>query len=1299
MNATWKGKYKMKILHSADWHIGNYSGPEKDGQNLRALDTLRCIDHLVEVAKKENPDVVIVAGDIFHDAKVWASRGLSEVNTASKAIEELSKKSYVVVMRGTPNHDGKEQFEVLKERFKKSYKVRIVTEPEIVTIPNFGDWGEITLRGEMTPDTDIVCVPGFERGEYRAKNPPVSKEEENEIFTQYLGDVILGQRAQCNSGGHTILVSHYTVIGADTESGQSQFMSLSEPVIKPETLDAANFDLVALGHIHKPQQILQTWNAFYSGSINANNFNDEGQKRGFWIHELEPDGGRVSLFMETPYRKFLTLHLDDDKVSDINNGQVDEVVTAFPIKDCVTRVKYSCTEGNAKALNKALLEKTLLKKGAFWVSEISPHKIEMTANREVIEKADPVGNLKEWLKEKAMTPERIDKIVETAVPIIQEALATMKTGRLSGVFEPVEISVENYRNYEQETFNFKDISFCTINGRNGAGKSSLFMDAILDCLYEEPREGELTGWIRADEKARKGAITFTFKVGEDKYRVARTRSKSGKATLNLAEYSDGEWKNRSAEKMKDTQEEIISVVGMDSLTFRSCALIMQDQYGLFLQADKEKRVQVLSNILGLGMYEEMESRTRVALTETNREITTLKGQVTALAESCEDEETLAEGLKKATGLEVYHSHLLQTAQEGKDSALKELSLIEANKSRLEEIEKEVQKVNGEVGAITMKKMELSAKMEENKKSIDLIPLAEEKVKLHESLEEKLKGLLENKTKHDEIVEKVNEKQTTSSELMKSREPLATRIYEYQSKLATLQETLNDNTLESSYKEWELTKNTLDSQIEKQKEHHDKEQQVTLLRAESKDLENSFEREYQSRCNHLKSLQSKMDLLKDCQCIDIEKATCSFLADAKKSELEYNPLLEECKQWKEEKSVQLEEAKAMLQQAEKELADVDYNPREIDTLRQRIARLEKKATDFLSLKGVQEQHETLTKVLNETTESFGEYSEKIQVIEMETAELVKLQGELADGMIGIAQVEGELSGLSGWVDFQKQIPMLQMEKANLEFNETDINTELSNKMKSLSELKEKGVEFGSLINNYGEIKSKYDEAVQKVELETKESAEIQGMLGALKERHKAVEQNKEERKQLEKGISRESEKSAVLDVLKGAFSQDGVPHNIIKSLLPYITEIANNILGQMTGGKMGIEFKTEKILKSNNKKEVVTLDILIEEYGKPPLPYNSKSGGEKVKSALSAILALAETKSSSAGIQLGMLFIDEPPFLDNDGVEAYCDALVTICERYPDIKIMAITHDPAMKARFPQNLDVVKTDSGSKVQMV
>ena len=130
--------------------------------------------------------------------------------------------------------------------------------------------------------------------------------------------------------------------------------------------------------------------------------------------------------------------------------------------------------------------------------------------------------------------------------------------------------------------------------------------------------------------------------------------------------------------------------------------------------------------------------------------------------------------------------------------------------------------------------------------------------------------------------------------------------------------------------------------------------------------------------------------------------------------------------------------------------------------------------------------------------------------------------------------------------------------------------------------------------------------------------------------------------------------------------------------------------------MSIEFITEKVLKSNSKKEVTTLDIIINDVNKGRLPYLSKSGGEKVKSSLAVILALAELKKSKMGVQTGFLFIDEAAFLDSAGVQAYCDALVAIQERYPDLKIMAITHDETFKARFPQSIDIIDSEEGSKV---
>ena len=184
--------------------------------------------------------------------------------------------------------------------------------------------------------------------------------------------------------------------------------------------------------------------------------------------------------------------------------------------------------------------------------------------------------------------------------------------------------------------------------------------------------------------------------------------------------------------------------------------------------------------------------------------------------------------------------------------------------------------------------------------------------------------------------------------------------------------------------------------------------------------------------------------------------------------------------------------------------------------------------------------------------------------------------------------------------------------------------------------------------------------------------------------------------LRKGIDDAADLAAKYEVLKTAFSQDGVPHQIIRNIIPYIRDKANGILGAMTGGTMGVDFVMEKTVKGRDG-EKATLDIIIEEYGKTALPYTSKSGGEKVKASLAVNLSLAEVKMEASGVQIGFLGVDEPPFLDEDGTQAYVDSMEAIRKRNPRISIIAITHDPAMKARFSQSLTVVKSaEEGSKI---
>lgn len=603
----------MKVLHTADWHIGQFKGPVVDGVNLRSQDTVNCLNYMIKVAKEEKPDIVCVSGDVFHQEQIGPVRYSDEMIVATDTITKLAGVAKaVIVMRGTPNHDGGGQFRVLGKMFANTGNVHIVTSPTVL----------------RTPYADIACIPGFDKQEFRSRFPGLSADEENETWTSYISSMVMGLRAECHNT--PILMAHYTVPGCNMESGQTSFFTNFEPVIPREALEAAGYEAVLLGHIHRPQILNGLHNVFYSGAINAMNFNDEGQERGFWIHEFS-DTGKLTKGHNciTPYRRFYTITWDTEEVEAyIREGAMYLHRLGFPedVTDKIVRVRYSCTSEQKKQLNIPALQKDLYELGAFYVSDIEAENAIDVTNRGLLsEESDPTLNLKKYLEEKCFN--NPDKIVELAEPIIAEAMKQSTTAEIHGVFRPISIAVRNYRNYKEERFDFADISFCTINGINGAGKSSLFMDAIVDCLFEETREGDNKAWIRGTEDARSGSIEFVFDIGDKRFRVVRTRTKSGKPTLNLSQYEENEWRNLSKERIVDTQAEIEKLLGMDSMTFKSCALIMQDQYGLFLQAKKDERMAILGKLLGLGIYGVMELDSKKKLSEQKKELASKKEAV------------------------------------------------------------------------------------------------------------------------------------------------------------------------------------------------------------------------------------------------------------------------------------------------------------------------------------------------------------------------------------------------------------------------------------------------------------------------------------------------------------------------------------------------------------------------------------------------------------------------------------------------------------------------------------------------
>lgn len=1272
----------MKILHTADWHIGQFKGPVVDGVNLRLQDTVKCLEYMVEVAQKEKPDIVCISGDIFHQEQIGPVRYSDEMIIATDTITKLADIAKgVIVMRGTPNHDGSGQFRVLDRMFVKTSHVHIITAPTVL----------------HTPYTDIACIPGFDKQEFRAKFPGLSADEENLAWTKYISDMVFALRAECEKT--PILMAHYTVPGCNMESGQTSFFTNFEPVIPREALMAARYEAVLLGHIHRPQIIEGIDNVFYSGAINAMNFNDEGQERGFWIHEFNEKGTLVKGHRyTTPYRQFHTITWDPDEVGDyIREGAMYLHRTGISeeVTDKIVRVRYSCTSEQKKVLNIPLLQKNLYELGTFYVADIeAENTIDITNRGLLSEESDPRLNLKKWLEEK--TFKNPDKIVELAEPIIAETMKQSTTAEIHGVFKPVSISVRNYRNYKEENFDFSDISFCTINGVNGAGKSSLFMDAIVDCLFEETREGDCKAWIRGTEDARSGFIEFIFDIGEKRFRVVRTRTKSGKPTLNLSQYEENEWRNLSKERIVDTQAEIEKLLGMDSMTFRSCALIMQDQYGLFLQAKKDERIAILGNLLGLGIYGVMELDARKKLADSRKELASKKEAVRIKTDFIK-----AQG-KPEEELETVEKDILKKQEELENLDASRRNLIECQE-KISEAEKESEKTRNDLKECSEEYSAMANDLDHSKQTLtacnNLLELADtirEKAKQHSELS------LQLSEAEKDVIKYKNAKRTLDShnEDIDRYQRIITksklRNEQIDSQISLLSSSVPTD-LEYRLEELKRKKEELDSQQEKRYRasvaDHELQQIRSSYSKQISDAENK--RDYHQ--TRLREIKQQEEFMKNSGCPDIENASCRFLAKAV-DDVKNLPVERSCLQ-KFEKEIETltSEMNKKVAEKQKEIWEIGYNPDQLKLLLIQVNGLAK----YERIKKDAEQNKLEIARLEAEKESndknIGQCEENLLQVKLKVSEITETVNKLSESVDRQEQIKQQMTHLQTYVEQEKELPVYEERKQH-------VLERIKSMEKEMEKLTDRKFILSSQLTGMDTMIEKMKETfsadmVEETDRQIRSNKETLGELqiqkGVLLERLENIDTMRGEISTLNNGIAVAAGRADCYEALKQAFSQDGVPHQIIRNIIPHITDTTNNILGQMTGGTMGVEFVMERTVKGRDG-DKATLDVLINEYGKTTLPYASKSGGEKVKASLAVILALSEIKATAAGIQLGMLFIDEPPFLDDEGAQAYVDALETIRDRYSDVKIMAITHDDAMKARFGQAVTVIKTDDGSKV---
>jgi exonuclease SbcC len=166
---------------------------------------------------------------------------------------------------------------------------------------------------------------------------------------------------------------------------------------------------------------------------------------------------------------------------------------------------------------------------------------------------------------------------------------------------------------EEQVLDFTDLDLFALWGPTGSGKSSV-LDAITYALYgkaervEGARDVPLTELISQGQKRM--AVTLEFEIGNKHLQITRSTPRVGNSTARLEIHEGGEWRTfgPGADRVRDVNRMLIDQIGLDYDAFTRSVILPQGKFAEFLVGDARKRREILTELLGLELFEKMGAR-------------------------------------------------------------------------------------------------------------------------------------------------------------------------------------------------------------------------------------------------------------------------------------------------------------------------------------------------------------------------------------------------------------------------------------------------------------------------------------------------------------------------------------------------------------------------------------------------------------------------------------------------------------------------------------------------------------------
>ena len=282
----------MKLLHTADWHLG-----KKLDDFSRIEEQKEVLEEICIIAEQENVDAVLVAGDLFDTF----NPSTEAVELFYKTLKRLSNNGKCPVIAIAGNHDSPERIEA-PDPLARECGIIFAGFPDTLISPFELESGLKTIKCEKgfveikIPDEEahlrVLLTPYA--NEYRLKTY-LGMEDSEESLRRVLEENWQKHYTRyCDDKGVNILISHLFVMNEGEDMPEEP--DDEKPIVHAGGTQAvytsnipAKIQYIALGHLHRMQHVgSSNGPVYYSGSPLSYSFSEAGQDKYVLIIDIVP---------------------------------------------------------------------------------------------------------------------------------------------------------------------------------------------------------------------------------------------------------------------------------------------------------------------------------------------------------------------------------------------------------------------------------------------------------------------------------------------------------------------------------------------------------------------------------------------------------------------------------------------------------------------------------------------------------------------------------------------------------------------------------------------------------------------------------------------------------------------------------------------------------------------------------------------------------------------------------------------------------------------------------------------------